>query len=71
MIAPHRRRRRKTEVPGRAQAEALREALEGEAPVRLARELLTSGRPYERREDNFLGFVHLGRIVTLLRQLLG
>jgi hypothetical protein len=45
MIAPHRRRRRKTEDPGRAQAAALQEALEGGAPVRLARELQTSGRP--------------------------
>lgn len=44
MIAPRRRRRKKPKYPGRAQAEALQEALEGTETLRLARELPTSCR---------------------------
>jgi hypothetical protein len=39
MIAPHRNNRRKPKNPGRSQAQALREALEDRAALRLAREL--------------------------------
>ena len=60
-------RGRSPPLPSRGQEE---EALEAGALVRLARELQTFGRRYERRVDNFLGFVHLGCIVILLRQLL-
>ncbi len=57
--------------PGWPQAQALQEALEGRAAVRLARQLPAAGHALPAADaENFLGFVCLGCIVILLGRLL-
>ena len=74
MIAPHRKGRKKKktqdEDPRRTQAQALQEALEDRAAVFawLSNFWLLVVR-YERRAENYLGFVHLGCMVILMRYL--
>ena len=71
MIAPHRRRRRKPKTQDGRKLRRYKRRWKVErlfAWLGSFRRLVVR---YERRVDNFLGFVHLACIVILLRQLLG
>ena len=71
MIAPRRRRRRKPKTQDGRKLRRYKRRWKGErlfAWLGSFRRLVVR---YERRVDNFLGFVHLACIVILLRQLLG
>ncbi len=71
MIAPHRGKRRKPKTQDGRKLRRYKRRWKVERLFAWLGSFRRLAVRYGRRVDNFLGFVHLGCIVILLRQLLG